>query len=195
MSHLLCTVALSFWSPCESQDSATRRAQVLPSRRPGQSGTPRRTPVRHIHPAVQTAPPPQTVGLTPSLCCPRLRPAQLHALTRSTTSLCRSNAFCFPFGISEALDGARSCSSRSNRRPRSHGAETVAGPWRRMARGGPGTRGARTGLGDRKPGRDQSLAPPRSEAGAACINAPFTRAPPSHSRSLPPPWTPGVSIP
>lgn len=112
-------------------------------------------------------------------------------LTRSTTSLCRSRAFCFPLGVSEALNGARSCSSKSSRRPRSRCGEAAAGPWGRMARSGPGTRGAGGGAGgDAEPGRDQSLAPPRSEAAAGCINAPFTRAPPSLPPSLPPLWTP-----
>lgn len=101
-------------------------------------------------------------------------------LTRSTTSLCRSSAFCFPLGVSEALDSARSCSSKSSRRPRSRCGTAAAGPWGRMVRGGPGRRGAGGGAGgDAEPGRDQSLAPPRSEAATGCINASFTRAPPS----------------
>ena len=118
-------------------------------------------------------------------------------LTRSTTSLCRSRAFCFPLGVSEALDGARSCSSRSSRRPRSRCGEAVAGPWRRMARGGPGTRRAgeeEEEATTREPGRDHSPAPPRSEATAGCINAPFSRMLPSRPSPSRPPDT-GVSLP
>lgn len=112
-------------------------------------------------------------------------------LYRSTTSLCRSCAFCFPLGISEALDGAGSCSSRSSRRPRSRCGE-AAGPWGRMAPGCPAARqrGAGGGGGDRGAERGQFLAPPRSEAAAGCINAPFTRAPLSLPQYLPPPRHP-----
>lgn len=116
--------------PREFRDSTIRRAQVLSY---PQTQTKR-------DPQGQARPPPPSLALLRG-SVPSTR------LTRSTTSLCRSRAFCFPLGVSEALDGARGCSSRSSRRPSSRRGE-AAGPWGRMARGGPGTHGA----GEERPG-------------------------------------------